>query len=336
VVEEGRRYNLAGRAKTIYVGGGSPSCLAVGELCRLIDYVGGLALREGVEFTVEMNPGQVDGGVLAELRGRGVNRVSFGAQSFDDEVLKLLGRRHGAAEVYRAVELARGAGFGNVSIDLIFAVPGQSMGSWESTLGEAIGLGVEHVSAYSLSFEAGTEFSRRLESGGMRRADEEVELGMYERAIDLLGAVGLRQYEVSNFARAGFECEHNGVYWANESYVGLGPSAGSYYGGKRTMNVADLREYVSKVKAGGDAFCEVVEKCGIEEARETAVLNLRRVGGIDYAEFLGRTGCDARELFGAVIDRYVGEGLMVADAAGVRLSGRGLYIADSIVCDFVG
>jgi oxygen-independent coproporphyrinogen-3 oxidase len=211
---------------TAYVGGGSPTALPSGELLCLVRAVHERCPLAG-EFTVECNPGQVDARVLAGLRQAGVNRLSFGAQSFLARELELLGRGHSVEQIGAAVAMARQAGFENVGLDLIFAIPGSTLSDWQMSLEAAISLGVEHVSAYSLSFEAGTVFEAERRAGRLAAVEEELDRAMYEWAVERLERAGLGQYEISNFAKAGRECRHNLGYWANRPYVGVGPAAAS-------------------------------------------------------------------------------------------------------------
>jgi putative oxygen-independent coproporphyrinogen III oxidase len=214
---------------TAYVGGGSPTVLPQD---LLVDLATSLSRTwpDLKEFTVECNPGQVNVELLAELRAAGANRLSFGGQSFRAAELELLGRAHTVEEIGRAVELARKAGFENLSLDLIFAIPGSTLADWQYSVDAALELGVSHVSAYSLSFEPGTVFETWRRVGRLNPVDEELDRAMYEWVMERLGQAGLRQYEISNFARPGFECRHNLGYWANRPYVGIGPGASSSTG----------------------------------------------------------------------------------------------------------
>ena len=226
LVRELERYD--GRAfRTAYIGGGSPTALPADELIGLVTRVREHCPAVG-EFTVECNPGQVDGDLLAGLRDAGVDRLSVGAQSMLAGELELLGRGHSVEQVDEAVRLARRAGFANLSLDLIFAIPGSTLADWRASLEAAVGLDVEHVSAYSLSFEAGTVFDEWRRTGRLAAVDEELDRAMYEWAIERLERAGLEQYEISNFARPGFECRHNLGYWRNRPYVGIGPAAASW------------------------------------------------------------------------------------------------------------
>jgi oxygen-independent coproporphyrinogen-3 oxidase len=336
---------------TAYVGGGSPSALPVDQLVGLVRRIAG-RLADGGEFTVECNPGQVDAELLAGLRRAGVNRLSFGAQSFRAAELELLGRGHTVGDIGRAVELARRAGFDNLGLDLIFAIPGSSLGEWRYSVEAAIDLGVQHISAYSLSFEPGTVFDAWCRAGRLCAVDEELDRAMYEWVVERLGRAGLQQYEISNFARAGFECRHNLGYWANRPFVGVGPGAASsspgilpvvqnswagrpcYGQGSRTTNEPDIERYVAAVENGGEVPGEV-QPVGWEDAIcETAVLNLRMRTGIDLAAFKERTGRDAIRTFAGPIRRYRDLGLIEVTDRSVRLTEQALPVADSILCDF--
>jgi oxygen-independent coproporphyrinogen-3 oxidase len=320
-------------ARTIYIGGGSPTCLPEEQLFFLVSE---LTARAGrfTEFTIEVNPAQATHKMLTMLYSLGVNRISIGAQSFNADELKFLGRRYRSKDIAQAVADAHGAGFTNISLDLIFAIPGQTLALWRNTLASAINLGIEHISAYSLSYEQGTPLCKQLESGQIQKVDEETDRAMYEMAIEMLRDVGIVQYEISNFARRGFECRHNGVYWDNRPWVGIGPAAASYWQGTRTTNISDVAAYVNAIESGRRLFTETETPNAIETACQTAILNLRRVSGIDPKEFQLQTGFNAFELFAEPIARYQKLGLIVVTMGGIRLAAHALPIADSILCDF--
>ncbi len=321
LLRELERYDGA-EFRTAYIGGGSPTALPAEQLLALARRI-----RErftGIEeFTVECNPGQVELGLLERLRQAGVNRLSFGAQSFHPAELQLLGRGHGVEDIGRAVELARRAGFDNVGLDLIFAIPGSTLGDWQYSVEAAIRLGVQHVSAYSLSFETGTVFDAWRQAGRLCAVDEELDRAMYEWGVERLGAAGIEQYEISNFARPGFECLHNVGYWANRPFAGVGPGAASCGRGCRTANDPDIERYVAAVEAG-EEVPGVVQPVNDEDAVcETAVLNLRMRSGIDLAEFRRRTGRDAMQTFAEPIRRYRDLGLIEVTDRAVRLTRAG-------------
>jgi oxygen-independent coproporphyrinogen-3 oxidase len=306
------------------------------ELRGLFDLLAERVDLRGVsEFTVEANPGTLDRAKLHLLRSAGVNRLSLGAQSFSDRLLGILGRRHASHDIREAVELAHDVGFTNLSLDLIFAVPTQKIGEWRGDLDAAIALNVPHVSAYSLTYEQGTPMHRALEAGELVRVNEDDELAMYELAIDTLTDAGYEHYEISNFARPGSSCAHNEVYWANDPYLGAGPSAVSYVEGVRLRNVASVEGWCDRIDAGESPVDFRERLDGERRARETAVMNLRRTRGIDFDEFLRKTGFDARVLFADPLRTFSGQGLMALTDRAVRLTRRGLAVADTILSELV-
>jgi len=333
MIAEMERYELGDGIKTIYIGGGSPSALEQEHLLRLV----GRARQRcpaAAEFTVEVNPGQVDMELLRELRKAGVNRLSIGAQSFIQRELDFLGRGHTVDCTRRVVRQGRSAGFDNISLDLIFAIPDSGLDSWKQNLRAAIELQPDHISAYGLSYEDGTPLSKDLAAGLIEPVDEDTDRAMFELTIDELAQAGIDQYEISNFAKHGFECRHNLIYWANGSYAGIGPDATSYLHGTRSSNFADIDKYVRAVTSG-ESTVESSETLGdLERACETAVLNLRRRRGIDLAQFKSQTGYDALQLFAEPIRRYRKLGLIEMNSGGVSLTRQALGIADSILCDF--
>jgi len=349
IITELGRYVSAIAVQTAYIGGGSPSCLPQELLPRL---VGEITSRWPAldEFTVEVNPGQVDGDTLSRLRACGVTRLSIGAQSFVAGELEFLGRRHSAADISGAVKSAREAHFENIGLDLIFAIPpstgstvlttgplgtgGSTLKSWKHTLRAAIDLGVQHISAYALTYEEGTPLQRAVAAGEVEPVDEETDRAMYEIAIDTLEGAGFRQYEISNFAKPSFECKHNLNYWLNNPYIGVGPAAGSYWRDKRTLNVADIEKYIEAIERGADVAAESETPNHLQIACETAVLNLRRRCGINLEEFKHRTGFEAMELFAEPVGRYVKLGLIETSDGWLFLTRRALPIADSVLCDF--
>jgi oxygen-independent coproporphyrinogen-3 oxidase len=333
MIAEMERFELIDGMKTIYIGGGSPSALEREHLLRL---VGRARHRypDAEEFTVEVNPGQVDLELLRELRKAGVNRLSIGAQSFIQRELDFLGRGHTVDCIRRVVRQGRSAGFDNISLDLIFAVPGSGLDSWKHNLAAAIELQVDHISAYGLSYEDGTPLSRDLAAGLIEAVDEDTDRAMFELTIDELARAGIEQYEISNFARGGFECRHNLNYWANGSYAGIGPDATSYLDGTRSSNFADIDKYVRAVTKGESTIESSETLSDLERACETAVLNLRRRRGIDLTQFKSQTGYDALELFAEPIRRYQKLGLIEKSPGNVSLTRPALGIADSILCDF--
>jgi oxygen-independent coproporphyrinogen III oxidase len=329
IIAELRRYDQIENLQTVYIGGGSPSCLPKDQLLGLVNHS-----PKAEEFTVEVNPGQINQHVLNQLKMAGVNRLSIGAQSFNDNELKFLDRRHSADNIGRAVKSAKQAGFENIGLDLIFAIPQSTLESWERTVQSAIDLDVQHISAYALTYEEDTPLQNMVLAGEVKQVDEETDRSMYEMAIDFLERAGFKQYEISNFARPGFECKHNLNYWINYPYIGIGPAAGSYYRGKRTLNIADINKYIEAIEKGADAIEETETPDRIEVACETAVLNLRRRCGINLDEFKNQTGFNAAELFSQPVSKYKELGFIEQVDGKLFLTRQALPIADSILCDF--
>ena len=320
-------------AKTIYIGGGSPSCLGIENVLWLVRQ---LSKRNFCidEFTVEVNPGQADGAMLAALKNAGVNRLSIGVQSFDASQLQLLGRNYNPSIISDTVLAARSAGFTNISMDLIFAIPGQSLQSWSETLKKTIALGPEHISAYSLSYEEDTKFEQMKKSGQLEAASEELDRQMYYHAINMLAGAGYGHYEISNFAKPAFECVHNLIYWTAEEFLGIGPAAASFIGRVRRTNVADVKLYLDAIEAGKSAAVEDHSLDDIEFACQVAVLGLRRIEGIRLGDYKAATGFDFKKLFAYAVVSNAEKGLLIVGNDSIRLSRDALAIADSVLCDF--
>lgn len=324
------------RAETIFVGGGTPTTLPPEELARLLSALRDLVdAAAGLEFTVEANPATVSERTAEALRSCGVNRLSLGAQSFEPSELRVLERIHRPEQVGQTVEIARRAGIGQVNLDLIFAVPGQSLESWLENLCRAVDLGPDHLSCYALTYEEGTPLFDQLRAGQVRRADDSLEAEMYEATIDALAAAGFAQYEISNFARPGCECRHNLVYWHNRPYLGVGPSASGFVEGARYKNVPDAAQYAAAVRAGRSPRVFEERRPLDQQARETAMLELRLRSGLDRAAFRERYGRDALEFFRAAVETHGADGLLEVDEARIALTRAGLLVADTVIADFL-
>jgi len=318
---------------TAYIGGGSPTTLPLPLLGRLI---GGLYARhpEVQELTVECNPERVTRDSLRLLRKLGVTRLSLGAQSFNDDELAWMGRTHQAAHITEAVTAARQAGFENICLDLIFALPGSTEKTWQRTLDATRALEPTHVSAYSLTIEPKTPLAALVRSGRVLPLGEEEDRAQYQQAIRALEEVGIRQYEISNFAREGYQSKHNLGYWHNRPYIGIGPSACSYWQGHRTSNVAHLEKYLHAIETKQSAVCERSTPDERSYACETAILNLRTREGIRTKTFNKTTGYDIMRSFAEPIERYRALGLLTLEGDRLYLTREALPIADSVLCDF--
>jgi oxygen-independent coproporphyrinogen III oxidase len=293
------------------------------------------ALPDAAEVSVEANPDPSLAERLPGLRAAGVNRLSIGAQSFDPHELRVLGRRHTPADVNAAVRAARAAGFSNVSLDLIFGVPGQSEDSWAATLDTVVGLDVEHVSCYGLTVEEGTPYAAWFARDPSAFAGDTHEARLYAIAIDRLRVAGFEQYEISNWAKPGFRCRHNARYWANEPYLGLGVGAASYLGGVRSTHTRDLDAYCDAALAGGAIPGESERLEGAARTGEAIMLALRTVEGVDLHVFRERYGIDVLERYRSVVDDLVANGVLAAGSSQLRLTERGRFVANDVCGAFL-
>jgi oxygen-independent coproporphyrinogen-3 oxidase len=329
-----RRYALS--PETVFVGGGTPTVLPPAELSRLLGGLRAIAsCVADVEFSVEANPATVTPEITEVLASAGVNRVSIGAQSFEAGDLRVLDRTHVPEQVAETVSACRRAGLNRINLDLLFAIPGQTLESWLSNLTRAIELQPEHLSCYCLTYEPGTRLYEQLQAGTIRRVDENLDAAMYEQAIDALAAAGYLQYEISNFAHSGFECRHNLVYWHNEPYLGIGPSAAGLVDGVRYKNIADLAEYTRAVLSGALPRFEEERRTIEQRARETAMLELRLIEGIDRQRFVRRYGLDPAVFFADAVRRCEQRGLLEVSDDRLRLTRAGLLLADTVVAGFL-
>jgi oxygen-independent coproporphyrinogen III oxidase len=322
---------------TIYFGGGTPTALAEPELARLLAAVRArVRLAPDGEWTCEANPESVTPAKARMLRDHGVNRVSLGAQSFQDSVLQSLGRDHAPRHVFHALELLRDAGFERLTLDLMFAAPGETTADLERDLATLTSLGLDHVSAYCLTYEAGTPLTRMRAEGKVTPQEDDEELVQYRLVRERLATAGLAHYEISNYARPGQESRHNLVYWRGEEYFGVGLGAGSYEHGTRRTNTRVLAEYLGDWR--GEAFppheAETLEPAA--KARERVILALRLRAGLDPADFARQSGFALAELYrGGELDRLERAGLLERADGRVRLTARGLELADEVFVDLV-
>jgi oxygen-independent coproporphyrinogen-3 oxidase len=328
-----------GAPRTLYFGGGTPAMLGVPGLQALVDGLRAqVSLAAVAEWTVELNPASVTPALLQALRAWGVNRVSIGAQSLDDEVLRFLGRRHTAQAVIEAVAMARAAGFANMGLDLIAAVPGVSLAAWRATLAAAVALELPHLSVYALSMEAQTPLAQGVAAGHVAMPDEEAQLAALALTEELLGAAGLVRYEISNYARPGCECQHNLACWRGEDYLGLGPSASSRAGLQRWTNQADLTAYQHDLQGGRPPPREAEELDPAADAVERFVFGVRLHEGVDPVAFACRYPAARPRLneWLATLARLAQQGVMARTAAGGwQLTAHGREVADAVVAELL-
>jgi oxygen-independent coproporphyrinogen-3 oxidase len=328
----------AGPLASIYFGGGTPGLWRPDALGRVLDGARaafGDPLASSLEITVEANPGEVDEPHLRALAAAGANRLSLGAQSFEDRLLRTMGRNHDAAAIPAAVRAARAAGFQTISLDLIFGIPGQSRDDWRRALDAALALAPEHVSAYALTVERATAFGALDRAGKLPRPDDEEAAAMFEDAGAALAAAGLPRYEVSSYARPDRRARHNGLYWSGAPYLGLGASAASFRPladgtAWRFRNPRSTETYLGAVRKGG-AFARHVERRTADELENEALwLGLRTVDGIDRAAHRARYGRDPLEGRGPAAEAAARAGWLAVDDAAVRLTPAGFLMADEV------
>ena len=326
VIREAELFGNRCAPRTVFIGGGTPTALSVTQLERLFAGLQRhLDFTNTEEFTIEMNPATVTTRKAELLRGFGLNRVSMGVQSWDPDLLKVLGRVHDADQVRRSFAILRETGFDNLNLDLIYGVPGQSLAQWEDSIRQTVALGPEHISAYCLTYEEDTEYFERMTRGEFRE-DVESDAGFFERGVEMLSAAGYGQYEISNYARPGRECRHNLAYWEGADYLGLGPSAWSTIGERRWQNVPDTAAYVQAVQAGVRPLRnEEILPATTREA-ENIAFGLRMNTGIDPARLAERHD---------LITGLREEGLLEDHGPRVRLTPRGRLLADEIAAELM-
>ncbi len=321
--------------ETVFIGGGTPTVLPADALEAILREV---SSRTGPvkEFTVEANPSSTDELKLELLRRHGVNRVSFGAQSFREEELRILERIHDPVHIFESIAAARTVGFDNINLDLIYGIPGQTLDAWRETLQKAIDVGTEHLSCYALMYEPGTSLTKLRVQGRITACDEDREAEMFEATIDDLTAAGFEHYEISNFAKPGRRCVSNMIYWENREYLGVGPSAVSYLDGVRRKNIADVRRYVDGLVRGTESIVLEEERLDPDRrAGETAIQMLRLREGIVFNRFRLLTDVNAEHAFAPQMTQFTEMGLAERDATGFRLTRRGMLVANRVMEEFL-
>lgn len=318
--------------KSIFVGGGTPSVLPPALLGRISDKIfSRFDMDSQAEITIETNPGTLDAKKLAEMKSMYFNRLSMGLQAWQDRLLKKLGRIHTADEFETNFLQARDAGFKNINVDLMFALPAQSLDDWQETLEKVMKLKPEHISAYSLIIEEGTPFFDMFDRGELKEIDEVTDRKMYYLAKEMLSDKGYKQYEISNFAKEGFECYHNKVYWRTEEYQGFGLGAHSYAGGVRFHNTYDMKEYLR-----GEGLRLDKEFLSLQEKQEEFMfMGLRMNEGVSETEFLRRFGESMDSVYGDEIKELISEELLVKKDGRLSLTDRGVDISNSVFEKFI-
>ena len=334
LLEEFRFYDIQ-KLRTLYIGGGTPTALSAPQLEVLLKgLTKNLDLSVLEELTIEANPGDLDADKIAVLKNSAVNRVSLGVQTFDDKMLKKIGRSHLEKDIYENIDRLKLAGFDNISIDLIYALPGQTMDQVKENVAKAIGLDIPHMSLYSLILENHTVFMNRMRRGKLPLPKEELEAEMFEYIIAELERAGFEHYEISNFSKLGFESRHNLMYWDNAEYYGIGAGASGYVNGIRYKNHGPIRHYLSAVEEGNARITEehLSQK---EQMEEEMFLGLRKKSGVSMARFEEKFGRSFDELYGEIVRDLVQKGLMQIEGDRVRMTKRGLFLGDTVAERFI-
>ena len=334
LLEEFRSYDIQ-KLRTLYIGGGTPTALSAPQLEVLLDgLTKNLDLSALEELTIEANPGDLDADKIAVLKNSAVNRVSLGVQTFDDKMLKKIGRSHLEKDIYENIDRLKLAGFDNISIDLIYALPGQTMEQVKENVAKAIGLDIPHMSLYSLILENHTVFMNRMRRGKLPLPKEELEAEMFEYIIAALERAGFEHYEISNFSKPSFESRHNLMYWDNAEYYGIGAGASGYVNGIRYKNHGPIRHYLSAVEEGNARITEehLSQK---EQMEEEMFLGLRKKSGVSMARFEEKFGRSFDGLYGEIVRDLVQQGLMQIDGDRVRMTKRGLFLGDTVAERFI-
>ena len=336
---------------SVFFGGGTPSLLDIGLLRDLTkDLILGFDLEKDAEITIESNPKTLNKEKLEAYLAMGINRLSIGTQSFDNELLSRLGRVHSAEDFYDNYSLARKCGFQNINIDLMFSIPGQTLKHWKETLRTAADLAPEHLSFYSLQIEEGTPFFQMKEEGSLVETDGREDRDMYHYAQSFLREKEYLHYEISNASRAGYQCRHNLKYWSMEHYLGMGLGAHSFMNGERFSNETDLKSYI---KAGEVAGPPMVTTSGSvsgpftiwnhvnsreEDISEYLFTGLRKIEGVDLNEFYARFGESIKEIYSHnwnQIERYIREEYLVNTGNQLRFTKKGIDISNTILTEFI-
>lgn len=322
--------------ETIYIGGGTPTSLTAGQLDRLLSGVRELLPFDDTrEFTVEANPGDLTPEKLRVMKNYGVNRLSMGVQTFDDRLLKKIGRKHTAEDVYQTMRFLEKENFENVSIDLIYALPGQTVEGFQDTLQKAIELDLPHYSLYSLILENKTMFMNWVRQGRLELPDEDAEAGMFEATIEQMAKAGRHQYEVSNFSLAGKESQHNLVYWNNEHYYGFGAGASGYLGDVRYRNYGPIQHYLRPLREDKLPILETEQLTRKNQIEEEMFLGLRKLDGVSKERFKEKFQQTIDQIYGPVLEKLKTEGLLTESEKYFSLTEKGLYIGNEVFESFL-
>ncbi|WP_240376574.1 radical SAM family heme chaperone HemW [Bacillus piscicola] len=323
---------------SVYIGGGTPTALNVEQLERVVSSIKEFApldTTKELEFTVEVNPGEADREKFQIMKRAGVNRLSIGVQSFDNELLKKIGRAHSSDEAVQTVELAKSVGFDNISLDLMFGLPGQTLSVWKETIAKALSLHIPHFSAYSLKIEKKTRFYNWYQRGELQPLSEDLEADMYETLDHELTKAGYTAYEISNFARPGYESRHNKTYWKNDEYYGFGAGAHGYINSIRYANVGPVPHYIKAVNEERNPAREKHQVPVTEKMEEEMFMGLRMKAGVDKERFRRKYGRSCFDVFGSVIPELLNSGLLAETEQSIHLTEKGKLLGNEVFAKFL-
>ena len=334
LLQEFHSYDIQ-KLRTLYIGGGTPTALSAPQLELLLDgLTKNLDLLVLEELTIEANPGDLDADKIAILKNSAVNRVSLGVQTFDNKMLKKIGRSHLEKDIYENIDRLKLAGFDNISIDLIYALPGQTMDQVKDNVAKAIALDIPHMSLYSLILENHTVFMNRMRRGKLPLPKEELEADMFDYIIAELERAGFEHYEISNFSKQGFESRHNLMYWDNAEYYGIGAGASGYVNGVRYKNHGPIRHYLKAVEEGNARINE--EHLSLrEQMEEEMFLGLRKKSGVSKSRFEEKFGTSFEDLYGQVVRDLCHQGLLQVEGQQIRMTKKGLFLGDTVAERFI-
>lgn len=320
--------------KTVFIGGGTPTVINYSLIGLIMEKIAPY-IMEGAEVTIESNPGTVSYESLSYYGSLGVNRLSIGLQAWQDELLKSIGRIHSRREFLLAYEAARKAGFSNINIDLMFALPGQTMDMWQETMENVCRLKPEHISCYSLKLEEGTRLYDMHEQGKVCLPGEDMDREMYHSAIGILKAHGYKQYEISNFALENMECRHNLIYWRNQEYLGVGAGSHSKLDGRRFWNIRDIDRYTSTVRQGKLPVEGQEILSQKDEMFEDIILALRLNEGLKLSDFENKYKTDFSRRYGAAVNKLAAQGLVITEEGRLKLTDKGRDLSNSVFIEFL-
>lgn len=331
IIQKATDYSIS----SIFIGGGTPSYLNSLNLESMLITLNKLKLNHNLEFTMECNPGTLDEEKLNIMKKYKVNRISIGLQSVNNATLKEIGRIHNYEEFKNNYLLARNIGFDNINVDLMFGLPNQTVEDWRESLEIVAKLNPEHISAYSLIIEEGTDFYKLYEEDKLNLPKEDKERTMYLITKEILDKYNYHQYEISNFAKEGKECFHNKVYWKCNEYLGIGVSASSFTNNKRIKNIDNVENYIDRI-SNDESIIEEIHINDIKDGMEEFVfMGLRMNEGIKISEFSDRFGKDIYEIYGDIIEKNIRKGLLICNSGKLYLSSRGIEISNYVMSDFI-